>query len=226
MSPIEPGPRDADIIWRYDLMEKLGVFPHNASTSSPLVVEEKVFVGTGNGMDWTHTNIPSPSSPTLIALDRNTGRLVGEDDANIGPRILHGSWGSPSAGAVFGRQLVFFGGPDGWCYAFDAKPSPGEDDLNFLKTAWKVDCNPPEYKVKDGKPIRYTAAAGISEIIATPVFYLIASMSPPGKIPNTVRGSATWSALTPRRAVTSRKRESSGGTSRSNVPFRSFRSIQ
>src|SRR3954464_12150019 len=26
--PIEPGPRDGDIIWRYDMMDELGVFPH------------------------------------------------------------------------------------------------------------------------------------------------------------------------------------------------------
>ena len=30
-APIEPGPKDADIIWRYDMMDELGVFPHNAS---------------------------------------------------------------------------------------------------------------------------------------------------------------------------------------------------
>src|SRR5437868_4320501 len=35
--PIEPGPKDADIIWRYDMMDELGVFPHNASNCSVLV---------------------------------------------------------------------------------------------------------------------------------------------------------------------------------------------
>src|SRR2546425_5453178 len=33
---IEPGPKDADIIWRYDMMDELGVFPHNASNCSLL----------------------------------------------------------------------------------------------------------------------------------------------------------------------------------------------
>ena len=36
--PIEPGPKDADIIWRYDMMDELGVFPHNASDCAPLIV--------------------------------------------------------------------------------------------------------------------------------------------------------------------------------------------
>jgi len=39
------------------------------------------------------------------------------------------------------RQLVFFGGGDGFCYAFDAKPVK-ESEGNFLKTVWKFDCNP------------------------------------------------------------------------------------
>ncbi|MEO8426079.1 MAG: protein kinase [Verrucomicrobiota bacterium] len=171
LPPIAAGPRDADIIWRYDMIDELHVFPHNASLCSPLVVGDTVFVNTGNGQDWTHTNIPSPLSPTLIALDRHTGKLLGEDNAGIGPRILHGSWSSSSAGIVNGRQLIFFGGPDGWCYAFDAKPVRGNTDQNFLQTVWKADCNPPEYKAKNGKPIGYPKPDGISEIIATPVFY-------------------------------------------------------
>jgi outer membrane protein assembly factor BamB len=65
---------------------------------------------------------------------------------------------------------VFFGGGDGWLYAFDAQPVK-EDDLGMLKTVWKYDCNPPEYKLKDGKPIKYPAFDGPSEVNATPVIY-------------------------------------------------------
>src|SRR5205814_4882640 len=74
------------------------------------------------------------------------------------------------AGQVNGKQLVFFGGGDGFCYAFDAKPVK-EADGSFLKTVWKYDCNPPNYKVAEGKPIKYPAAEGPSEVNATPVFY-------------------------------------------------------
>jgi outer membrane protein assembly factor BamB len=167
---VEVGPKDADIIWRYDMMDELGAFPHNASNCSVLVVGDLVYSCTSNGQDWTHSNIPSPLSPSFIALDKKTGKLVGEDDAKIGPRIFHGQWSSPSTGKVNGKDLVFFGGGDGFCYAFDAKPvKEGED--GFLKKVWWFDANPAEYKVKDGKPIRYPAADGPSEINATPVFY-------------------------------------------------------
>ncbi len=167
---VEPGPKDADIIWRYDMMDELGVFPHNASNCSVLVVGDLVYVCTSNGQDWTHSNIPSPKSPSFIALNKNTGELMGEDDAQIGPKIFHGQWTSPSTGVVNGKQLVFFGGGDGVCYALDAKPVK-EDDVNYLKRVWWFDCNPPEYKMKDGKPIKYPLAEGPSEINATPVFW-------------------------------------------------------
>jgi len=186
--PVEPGPQDADIIWRYDMMEELGVFPHNASNCSVMIVDGKLWVCTSNGQDWTHVNVPSPKSPSFIALDPETGELLGEDNATVGPRIYHGQWTSPSAGWVDGKWQVFFGGGDGVLYAFgtavekgDGKPRTkvfpsepeeiDEADIDYIKKLWWVDCVPPEYKVKDGKPIKYPAAEGPSEINSTPVFY-------------------------------------------------------
>ena len=164
------GPKDADIIWRYDMMDELGVFPHNASNCSILVVGDLLYVCTSNGQDWTHVNVPSPNAPSLIALNKKTGALLGEDEAHIGTRLFHGQWCSPSAGQVGDRWLIFFGGGDGVCYAFDALPAK-ERDESYLKRVWWFDCNPPDRKTKNGKSIRYPDAEGPSEINATPVFW-------------------------------------------------------
>ena len=188
--PVEPGKTDADILWRYDMMDELGVFPHNASNCSVLMVDGLLYICTSNGQDWTHVNIPSPTSPSFIALDPKTGKLVAEDNAGIGPRIFHGQWTSPSTGKVGDKNLVFFGGGDGVLYALDAKPQKGdgskivpvlpgavldreeEKDSSYLKKVFWADLNPPEYKTdKNGKPFKYPAAEGPSEINSTPVFY-------------------------------------------------------
>lgn len=194
------GPKDADIIWKYDMMDELGVFPHNASNCSILVVGDVIYVCTSNGQDWTHSNIPSPNSPSFIALDKKTGKLLGEDNACIGPRIFHGQWSSPSTGNVNGKQLVFFGGGDGICYAFDATPKMGdgsamepvrpgppsnrieEKDTMYLKKVWWFDCNPPERWGNDTAH-KYPGADGPSEINATPVFYKNRVYVPVGQDP-------------------------------------------
>ncbi len=172
--PIEVTSTDADIIWRFDMGEELGTFPHNITSSSVLVVGDLLFVSTSNGVDWSHTNIPNPKAPSLVVLDKKTGKLAGEEITGMGFRIMHGGWSSPALGNVNGKDLVFFGGPDGICYAFDPKPIPDPEDPEFmiLKEVWRCDGNLKSYRFdKEGKPIRYVRPDGPSEFIATPVFY-------------------------------------------------------
>lgn len=186
---------DADIIWKYDMMDELGVFPHNASNCNMIMLDDLIFTCTSNGQDWTHVNIPSPNSPSFVALNKKTGKLVAEDDAGIGPRIFHGQWASPSMGKVNGKTLLFFGGGDGFCYAFDTKPVK-KDDIEVLPVVWKFDGNAPEYKVKDAAH-KYPAAEGPSEIIATPVFYKNRIYVPTGQDPEHGEGVGRLSCIDP-----------------------------
>ncbi|MDB4455861.1 PQQ-binding-like beta-propeller repeat protein [Akkermansiaceae bacterium] len=168
-TPIEVTDQSADILWIYDMREELGVFPHNVSSCSPVVVGDMIFTATSNGVDWSHTNIPNESAPSLVALDKNTGKLVGEEAAGVSERVLHASWSSPAHGKIGGKDAIVWGGGDGWVYAFDPTPVPDEEGFGILKELWRHNCNPKEYLEKDGKPIKYATYAGPSEVIGTVV---------------------------------------------------------
>ncbi|CAM2065060.1 PQQ-binding-like beta-propeller repeat protein [Sulfidibacter corallicola] len=125
------GDKHGDIIWSYDMMEELGVFPHNLATSSPLVKDGLVFLVTGNGVDEGHLNLPSPISPSFIAVDAETGKLVWEYGEL--EKVLHGQWSSPAYAVIKGKPQVIFPGGDGWVYSLEPKSG---------KLIWKFDCNP------------------------------------------------------------------------------------
>lgn len=168
--PIESKPTDADILWVYDMRSELGVFPHNIASSSVLIVGDKLFATTSNGVDWTHLNIPAPQAPSLICLDKNTGELIGEEAAGVSKRVLHCSWSSPGYAEVKGTPMVIFGGGDGWCYGFGLDTKKDEEGFDVLEEYFRYDCNPPEYRVgKDGVKIKYAEPEGPSEVVGTAV---------------------------------------------------------
>ena len=146
---------DADIIWSYDMMDELDVFPHNLATCSPLAVGDLLILETSNGVDEGHIHIPSPDAPSFIALNKHTGELVWED-ASPGENILHGQWANPAYGVIKGVPQVIIPGGDGWIYAFE--PETG----NII---WKFDCNPKDSVWElGGRGTR-------NNIISTPVVY-------------------------------------------------------
>jgi outer membrane protein assembly factor BamB len=114
------------------MMKELGVFQHNMANSSPALWGDLVFLETSNGHDESHERIPSPLAPSFIAADKNTGKVVWQDNSP-GDRILHGQWSSPALGEINGIQQVFFPGGDGWLYGFNARTG---------EKLWKFDLNP------------------------------------------------------------------------------------
>jgi outer membrane protein assembly factor BamB len=147
-------PTDADFLWRNDIIKDYGVFPHNIAACSPLIVNDAVFIVTGNGVDQGHSMLPSPDAPSFMAFDKLTGKLLWKDNSP-GKNIMHGQWSSPSYTAKPVPQVIFPGG-DGWIRAFE--PSTG-------KLLWKFDGNPKgtEYKIGgDGDK---------SDFIAMPVIH-------------------------------------------------------
>jgi hypothetical protein len=74
----ELGPGDADIIWRFDMLRDLPVFPHDASNCGILVLGEQLYVGTGNGV--YDGKVVLPTAPSLIVLDKRSGELLARDE--------------------------------------------------------------------------------------------------------------------------------------------------
>jgi len=146
---------DGDVVWEYDMIKELDVFPHNLAVSSPLVVDGLLYATTGNGVDEGHVNIPSPQAPSFVALDAKTGQLIWESTLP-GEKIFHGTWSNPTYGVVKGRAQVIFPGGDGWIYSLEPKTG---------KLLWKFNANPAGAKYILGP--RGTA----NEVIATPVIH-------------------------------------------------------
>ncbi|HEY9464917.1 MAG TPA: PQQ-binding-like beta-propeller repeat protein [Vicinamibacterales bacterium] len=145
------GQNDADIIWQFDMIEEVGSYPHNMSNSSPVIMGDLIYVSTSNGQDESHVHIPSPRAPSIIALNKNTGKLVWEDNS-VEDRILHGQWSTPAVGTIGGVMQVVSAQGDGWVRGYEAESG---------KKLWEFDTNP-----KDAVWPRTR-----NELIATPVIY-------------------------------------------------------
>ena len=127
---LQPGPLDADILWKFDLVAEAGIWPHDAAHSSILIHGDYLYLNTANGVDNTHKRIRAPDAPSLIVLDKRTGRLVARDDEHIAPNVFHNTWASPSLAEVNGRPLVFFCGGNGMVYAFEPVRSRRGDEAD------------------------------------------------------------------------------------------------
>ncbi len=145
------GPKDADIIWKFDMMEEVGAFPHNMSNSSPVSHGDLLYVSTSNGQDESHVNVPSPKAPSIIALNKKTGKLVWEDNS-VGERVLHGQWSTPTVGKIGGVLQVVSAQGDGWVRGYEADTG---------KKLWEFDTNPKDSVWQKTR----------NEIISTPVIY-------------------------------------------------------
>jgi outer membrane protein assembly factor BamB len=168
------------VVWTLDMIKDLDVFPHNLSTSSPLVVGDMVFVITSNGVNENHIDVPAPAAPSFIAVNKAKGNVVWKNNdptknllafqkggkaapqnlikslVNKGELIMHGQWSSPVYAEVGGAGQIIFPGGDGWIRSFD--PKNGNE-------IWRFDCNPKESKYAlGGKGTR-------NDFVSTPVVH-------------------------------------------------------
>jgi outer membrane protein assembly factor BamB len=145
------GPMDADVLWKFDMIEEVGASPHNMANSSPVIYGNLIFVSTSNGQDESHVNVPSPKAPSMIAVDKKTGTLKWEVN-NVQDKILHGQWSSPAVFKAGDVVQVAMGEGDGWIRGYEAETG---------KLLWAFDSNPKESVWPKTR----------NEVIATPVFH-------------------------------------------------------
>ncbi|NOT59256.1 MAG: PQQ-binding-like beta-propeller repeat protein [Acidobacteria bacterium] len=145
------GKFDADVIWKFDMMEEVGNHPHNMANSSPVIWGDLILISTSNGQDESHVNIPSPKAPSMIAVNKKTGKLVWEVN-EVKDKILHGQWSSPAVGKLGDTEQVVIGEGDGWVRSYTVADG---------KLLWSFDTNPKDSVWPKTR----------NEIIATPVLY-------------------------------------------------------
>jgi outer membrane protein assembly factor BamB len=141
----------AKLIWKFDMVKELGVVPHNKASSAPVVWGSLVFAATSNGRDANLVRVPAPKAPSLIAVDKNTGKLAWQA-GGAGDKILDGQWSSPALADIGGVVQVVIGEGDGWVRGYEAPTG---------KKLWEFDTNPKDAVWPKTR----------NEIISTPVIW-------------------------------------------------------
>ncbi len=139
--PLALGATDADILWLFDLTAGAGIWSHDGAHSSILIRGDFLYLNTGTGVDNTHRKIRTPDAPSLVVLEKSSGRLVARDDLGIAPNIFHCTWSSPSLATVNGRDQILFAAGNGVVYAFEPLDrAPGQPVR--LPPLWQFDFDP------------------------------------------------------------------------------------
>ena len=139
--------------------QEAGVYPSMApmgrGTTCSISVPYKdfIYVQTGNSDEWDK-GVVAPKAPSLICLDKRTGKLIWSDNSP-GKDILDGQFASPLVVEIAGQAQVIVPMGDGWLRSFDALTG---------KMLWKFDANPKA--VLRGPESKYW-----NNLLATPVCY-------------------------------------------------------
>src|SRR5205809_743507 len=96
-----------------------------------------ILVRTSNGPDESHVHSPSPKAPSMIAVNKKTGKLEWEVN-NVGEKILHGQWSSAAVGKIGDVVQVVIGEGDGWARGYEAQTGKKlwEFDFNHKDAVW------------------------------------------------------------------------------------------
>lgn len=161
IAPLTAGKGEPREVWALDMRAKLGVFPHipvmqGGGGAAVAGLGDRLYVVTHNGADEGIVNIPAPNAPSLVCLEKATGKVVWTDNSP-GKNIMRCQLSSPAVVTVNGRAQIVVGQGDGWLRGFD--PDTG-------RVLWACDLNPKAPPLEgDG------FFDGRNTVVATPVVY-------------------------------------------------------
>jgi outer membrane protein assembly factor BamB len=143
VAAMAPGPLDADVLWKFDLFRDAGIWPHDGAHGAIMIRGDHLYLNTSTGVDNTHRKIRTPDAPSLIVVDKRTGKWLARDREMMAPNIFHATWSGPSIGKIGGKEVVFFLGGNGIVYGFEpiAKNYQGDEPAT-LKKVFEFDFDP------------------------------------------------------------------------------------
>jgi outer membrane protein assembly factor BamB len=162
LAPLYAGKGEPRVAWKLDMVKELKVapkammIPGPETHGSPAAYKNLLYVPTGNAVDVDGATVPAPDAPSLVCLEKGTGKVVWSD-ASPGKDMMSDHFASPLVVEVGGKAQVIHPQADGWVRAFDATTG---------KLLWKFDTNPkdtPAGFLSSGDKTR-------DAVVATPVF--------------------------------------------------------
>ncbi len=169
---VETGPLDADIVWMFDLSSGAGIWSHDSAHSSILIRGDRLYLNTGTGVDNTHRKIRRPDAPSVVVLDKKTGRLLARDREGVGPEIFHATWAPPAMAKLHGEDRIFFNAGNGRVYGFEPFQDPTDGtsaNIPSLRKLWEFDFDPGSPKTNVHR-FTLNKSEGPSDFFGAPVF--------------------------------------------------------
>ena len=182
---------EADVIWKFNLMGKLGVSPFHISGCSPATDGKRLFVLTNNG---AHPHLPNrlngrDREPEFVCLDLTSGKLLWSADASY--PCVDCQWHGPACGVLGGVPQAIFPGGDGWLYSF----APEGDGRRKQQVAVEV-----RLQSERMPPIKLGGRGRKNHYVTTPVIWKDKVYVATGRNPEQGEGDADLWCIDPTNA--------------------------
>src|SRR5262249_29905157 len=124
IGPLRMGTGQPRLRWKLDMRKELRVSPVGAAMtigstcSIGASYQGRLYVSTGNGVNPDSGELPAPDAPSLLCLNRDTGKVLWSD-RSPGKNIMYSQESSPLVAEIRGRPQVIAAQGDGWVRSFD-----------------------------------------------------------------------------------------------------------